>query len=146
MLICFSCRWHFVTLCTVACQAPLSTGFSRQEYWSGLPFPLQGDLPDPGMEPTSPVSQTDSLPPEPPRKPYSTYNSLHLLSPNSQFIPPQHLSLYAAPSVFSMSVVTTLLTLADCLSRGTQASCKVPNQHWPLNMTGNHSGFIRKRN
>ena len=41
---------------TVAHQAPLSTGFSRQEYWSGLPFPPPGDLPDPGIEPASPVS------------------------------------------------------------------------------------------
>ena len=47
----------------VACQAPLSMGFSRQEYWSGLPFPPPGDLLDPGIEPVSPVSpslQTDS--------------------------------------------------------------------------------------
>ena len=41
---------------TVAHQAPLSTGFSRQEYWSGLPFPPPGDFPDPGMEPSSPVA------------------------------------------------------------------------------------------
>ena len=41
---------------TVAFQAPLSMGFSRQEYWSGLPFPPLGDLPDPGIEPMSPVS------------------------------------------------------------------------------------------
>ena len=41
---------------TAARQAPLSVGFSRQEYWSGLPFPPPGDLPDPGIEPTSPVS------------------------------------------------------------------------------------------
>ena len=40
---------------TVAHQASLSTGFSRQEYWSGLPFPLSGDLPDPGIEPRSPA-------------------------------------------------------------------------------------------
>ena len=40
---------------TVACQAPLSMGFPRQEYWSGLPFPSSGDLPDPGIEATSPV-------------------------------------------------------------------------------------------
>ena len=39
----------------VACQAPLSMGFSRQEYWSGLPFPSPGDLPDPGIKPTSPA-------------------------------------------------------------------------------------------
>ena len=43
---------------SVACQAPLSTGFSRQEYWSGLPFPSPGDLPSPGIEPRSPVLST----------------------------------------------------------------------------------------
>ena len=49
---------------TVAGQAPLSMGFSRQEYWSGFPFPPPGDLPDPGIEPVSPVApelQADSL-------------------------------------------------------------------------------------
>ena len=45
-----------VILWTVACQAPLSTGFSRQEYWSGLPCPPPGDLPNPGMEPTFPAA------------------------------------------------------------------------------------------
>ena len=52
---------------TVACQAPLSMGFSSQEYWSGLSFPSPGHLPNPGIKPTSPVSpalQADSLPPE----------------------------------------------------------------------------------
>ena len=44
---------------TVARQAPLSMGFSRQEYWSGLPFPSPGDLPEPGIEPTTPALQTD---------------------------------------------------------------------------------------
>ena len=44
---------------TVGCQAPLSMGFSRQEYWNGLPFPSPGDLPDPGSEPGSPVLQAD---------------------------------------------------------------------------------------
>ena len=50
----------------VAHQAPLSMGFSRQEYWNGLPFPSLGDLPDPGMEPRSPAFQVDALPSEPP--------------------------------------------------------------------------------
>ena len=50
---------------TVACQAPLFMEFSRQEYWSGLPFPTPGDLPDPGIEPGSPTLQADSLPFEP---------------------------------------------------------------------------------
>ena len=54
---------------TVAHQAPLSVEFSRQEYWSGLPFPSPGDLPDPGIEPGSPALQTDSLLSEPPGKP-----------------------------------------------------------------------------
>ena len=49
---------------TVARQAPLSMGFSRQEYWSGLPFPYPEDLPDPGIEPVSPALQADSLPSE----------------------------------------------------------------------------------
>ena len=58
----------FATLWTVAHQAPQSMGFSKQEYWSGLPFPSSGDLPDPGIEPGSPALQVDSLPPEPPGK------------------------------------------------------------------------------
>jgi len=51
----FSHVWLFVTPQTVACQTPLSTGFPRQEYWSGLPFPSLGDLPNLGIEPTSPA-------------------------------------------------------------------------------------------
>ena len=49
---------------TAAHQAPLSMGFSRQGYWSGLPFPSPGDLPDPGIEPRSPTMQADSVPTE----------------------------------------------------------------------------------
>ena len=56
----------FATPWTVACQIPLSMGFFRQEYWSGLPFPSPGDLPNPGMETGSPALQGDSLPSEPP--------------------------------------------------------------------------------
>ena len=59
----------FATLWTVAFQAPLSMGFSRQESWSGLPFPSPGDLPDPGIEPRSPALQADALPSEPPGNP-----------------------------------------------------------------------------
>ena len=51
-------------LWTAAFQAPLSMGFSRQEYWSGLPFSSPGDLPDPGIEPGSPALQADDLPTE----------------------------------------------------------------------------------
>ena len=53
---------------TVACQAPLSMGFSRQESWSGLPCPSPGDLPNPGIKSRSPTLQDDSLPTEPPGK------------------------------------------------------------------------------
>ena len=49
---------------TVACPAPLSKEFFRQEYWSGLPFPFPGDIPDPGIKPRSPALQADSLPTE----------------------------------------------------------------------------------
>ena len=55
---------------TVAYQASLSMGFSRQEYWSELPFPSPWYLPDPGTEPESPILQADTLPSEPPGKPY----------------------------------------------------------------------------
>ena len=54
---------------TVACQVPLSMGFSRQEYWNGLPFLSPGYLPDLGIEPRSPALQADSLPAELPGKP-----------------------------------------------------------------------------
>ena len=53
-----------VTPWTAACQDPLFMGFSSQEYWSGLPFPSPGDLPDPGIKPRSPALQADSLPNE----------------------------------------------------------------------------------
>ena len=58
----------FVTPWTVAHQAPPSMGFSKQEYWSGLPFPSPGDLPDPGIEPGSLAFQADALTSEPPGK------------------------------------------------------------------------------
>ena len=53
---------------TVAIQAPLSLGFSRQEYWSGLPFPSSGDLPNPGIEPLSPALAGVFFTSEPPEK------------------------------------------------------------------------------
>ena len=62
--------WFFATPWTVACQLLCQWAFSRQEYWSGLPCPPPGDLPNPGIEPRSPALQADSfLPSEPPGKP-----------------------------------------------------------------------------
>ena len=60
--------WSFVAQRTVAQQAPLSMEFSRQGYWSGLPFPFPGGLPNPGIEPGSPALQADALSSEPPGK------------------------------------------------------------------------------
>ena len=74
---------YFVTLWPVACQAPLSMGFCRQEYWSGLPFPLLGDIPNPGIKPTSlasPALQVDSLILVPPGSP-----QLNMLDDISQY-------------------------------------------------------------
>ena len=59
----------FATPWTVAHEAPPSMGFSRQEYWNGLPFPPPGNLPDPGIELRSPALQVDALTSEPPGKP-----------------------------------------------------------------------------
>ena len=61
-----SCVRLFSTPWTLAYQSPLSMEFSRQEYWSGLPFPSPGDLPDSGIEPRSPALQADALPSESP--------------------------------------------------------------------------------
>ena len=70
----------FATPWTVAHQASPSMGFSRQEYWSGLPFPSPGDLPNPGIEPESPALEADALTSEPPGKPKNTgVGSLFLL-------------------------------------------------------------------
>ena len=62
------CVRLFATTWTAAQVAPPYMGFSRQEYWSGLPFPSPGDLPDPGIEPRSPALQADALLSEPPGK------------------------------------------------------------------------------
>ena len=81
----------FVTPWTVAYQASPSTGFSRQEYWSGLLFPSSGHLPDPGIKPGSPTLQADALTSEPPGKPHF---SLHLSFSRAQVKPGPHVHLY----------------------------------------------------
>ena len=74
----------FATPWTVAYQAPLSMGFSRQEYWSRLPFPSPGDLPDPGIGPRSPALQADALPSKPPG---ISFVGLWLKSPLCRLVP-----------------------------------------------------------
>ena len=104
----------FLTLWTIAHQAPLSMGFSRQEYWSGLPIPSPGDLPNPGMEPVSPVTsalQTDSLPAEPLGKPQTRV------------------------SVQFSSVAQLCPTLCDTMNRSTPG---LPVHHQLLEFTQTH--------
>ena len=83
-----SLSWLFGTPWTVAHQDPLSMGFSRQEYWSGLPFPSPGDLPLPGIEPRSPTLKADTLTSEPPGKPvcFCIYVPLDSLSCDTLYI------------------------------------------------------------
>ena len=70
-----------MTAWTVDRQAPPSMEFSRQEYWSGLPFPFPGDLPNPGIEPGSPTLWADALLSEPPGNPPKIWNTLTLVFP-----------------------------------------------------------------
>ena len=85
IILCWAVLSHSVmsnsaTSWTVAHQAPLSRGFSREECWSGLPHPPPGDLPNPGIKSRSPILQMDSLPSEPSGKPKNTkVGSLSLL-------------------------------------------------------------------
>ena len=65
----------FTTPWSIAHQAPQSMEFSRQEYWSGLPFPSPGDLANPGIEPASPALQADALPSKPPGEPQASNKS-----------------------------------------------------------------------
>ena len=71
-----SCVRLFAAPWTVAYQAPPSMGFSRQEYWSGVPLPSPGDLPNPGIESGSPALWADALPSEPPGKPNLVYEDM----------------------------------------------------------------------
>ena len=68
----------FVTPWTAALQAPLSMEFTRQEYWSGLPFPSPGNLPDPGIEPVSPALAGRFFTAEPLGSPYIVYSNLSI--------------------------------------------------------------------
>ena len=76
----------FATPWTAAYQAPPSVGFSRQECWSGLPFPSPGNLPDPGIEPGSPSLQVDALPSEPLGKPQVVVKYFEQILQTSDYI------------------------------------------------------------
>ena len=91
----------FATPWTVAYHAPSSVGFSRQEYWSGLPFPSPEDLPNPGIEPGSPALRADALPFEPPGKTHlmGTADLLEktLMLGKVKVKSPSHVRLFATP-------------------------------------------------
>ena len=84
VLSCFSSVQLFVTPWTVPHQPPLSMGFFWQEYWSGLPCPPPGDLPNLGTEPMSPALKVDSLPAKPPGKPLKQHGWTFILSEINQ--------------------------------------------------------------
>ena len=92
-----------MTSWTVACQAALSVGIPRQEYWSGLPFPFPGDLPDRGIEPESPTLQADSLPTEPPGKPFLLYGGGGLVAKSYQILATPWTVAYQAPPSMGFS-------------------------------------------
>ena len=132
---------------TAARQAPPSMGFSRQEYWTGLPCPSPGDLPNPGMEPRFPALQADSLPAEPPGKPKNTrVGSLSVLQ---WIFPTQELNRgllhcrqilyqlsYQFSSVqFSHSVAQSCPTLCDPKNHSTPG---LPVHHQLLKFTQTH--------
>ena len=94
-----------LTLWTVAHQAPLSMGFSRQEYWNGLPFFSPGDLPNPGIEPRSPALQVDSLPSD------HQFNSVQLLSRVRLFATPLTAACQASLSITNSWILFKLMSI-----------------------------------
>ena len=100
----------FATPWTVAYQASPSMGFSRQECWSGLPFPPPGKLPNLGIEPGSSTLRADTLPSEPPRKPFEgTKNSgLRQLGYWESEGPKVHLATYMSMALMSLLIVSEL--------------------------------------
>ena len=124
----------FATPWTVAHQAPLSMGFSRQEYWSRLPFPSPGDLPDPEIKLRSPTLQADSLPSEPPGKPnyynilYTTYSLYTIIDLSVQFSLVHSLSrvrLFATPWIAARQA-----SLSITISRPSSPWCHPTISSW----------------
>ena len=105
--------WLFAASGIIVSQAPLSMGFSRQEYWDGLPFPSPGDLPDPGIKLGSPAFHMDCLPSEPSRKCYLW------LVVNGKHLKTQFYSLFLEFGLLSLFFKTIYLAASN-LSCGTQ--------------------------
>ena len=96
----------FATPWTAAHQTPLSLGFPRQEYWSGLPFPSPRDLPDPGIEPVSAALADRFFTAEPPKKPPSIFTALKTLSPPVHSSFHQLLAIFCCLHSFSFSTMS----------------------------------------
>ena len=95
----------------IACQVPLSVESFKQEYWSRLPFPSPGDLPNPGIEPGSPALQADSLRSEPPGKPQGQNPQV---KPELAYAISESRLLVVSISVFQRRLSTKELMLLNC--------------------------------
>ena len=116
----------FETPWTVAYQAPPSMGVSRQKYWSGLPFPSPGDLPDPGIEPGSPALQADTLTSQPPGKPQecSNYHTIVVISHTSKVI------LKILQARFQQYMKRELPDVQTGFRKGRGTRDQIANTHW----------------
>ena len=122
MLVTLSCP-AFETLWNVTCQAPLSIGSSRQEFWSGSPCSSLGDLPDLGIKPASPVLQEDSLLSEPSNG-RSYYNYLMIMSPQTYWhLRTENINHLVTSTLTNQRTVTLLSHLAfkNALLRGEES-------------------------
>ena len=128
--------WVFTISWTVACQAPLSMGFCKQEYWSGLSFPSPGNLPKPGIEPRYPRLQVGFLLSELPGNVDSSNRHLRVQLPTPENPRVLHLCLQillAATHLFSVSM---LLPFSQCLRNGIFWD-------WILSLSQMHLRFIQ---
>ena len=135
-----SCVRLFVTPWTIAYQAPLSMGFSRQEYWSGLPFPSPGDLPHPGTEPRSPALQADALPSELQGKPISL---LIFVKIGSMHPSCYRNSINLIDSSYTAQLIHWEVARVVCFHR-----CGVRGQNWNVDTVGkvsigDHPGCVK---
>ena len=111
-----------VILWTVAHQSPLSMGFPRQEFWHGLSFPSPGDLPNPGIEPTSPVLEGRFFTTEPPESPLLTISSLHSLSHVQLFVTPWTAAYQASLPIINSRSLLKLMPIKLVIPSNIQPS------------------------
>ena len=140
----------FATLWTVACQAPLSMGFSRQKYQSGLPFPPTGDLPNPGIDLRSPLTAGKSLLSETPGKHIYMLSSVQSLSRVRLFVTPWIAARQASLSITnSRSLLTHIHRVHDAIQPSHPLSspstpAPSPSQHQSLFQWVNSSHEVAK--